>query len=455
MSPWQWLIIFLIGIVGAVVLWSIFWRVFVNPAPPDFSGLLDPTQGPPTATHTATPAPTATPAATATELPAILATAPTALPTETATPPITAQVDDNGIGLNMRAGPDPTQPIVARLLPLTPLTVLGRNADSTWLFVTNGTAQGWVVVDFVTLSGGLGDVPLVTATPTDSAPASVTDSPASTPTGDAPTLTPLPPSPVDSGDYPYILGVSPHAHEIFLAGQQQGNRPDVFSKVGDSITATDNFLIPVGNGQYDLSDYGYLKPVIDYFTATEARHGNSFVNDSLSANPGWASWTPINFHATHDPVCTEGELPIACELRVVKPSIVLIMLGTNDIDDSNISPAIYERQMRQIIEICINAGVIPLVSTIPNYHRDTAPRGLVFNDILIKLTTEYDIPLWDYHAALQNLPNDGLSSDGVHPSVSPNGPASFTADSLQYGYNVRNLTALQALDALWREVIRQ
>jgi hypothetical protein len=375
------------------------------------------------------------------------------VPTATATPPITAQVDDNGIGLNMRAGPAPTEALVARLLPLTPLTVLGKNADGSWLLVSDGTNQGWVLAAVVTVNGSLGAVPVATATTPEAA---ATEAGSPTPANISFTLTPLPTSPVDNGDYPYILGISNHAHDIYLDGQAKGNRADVFSKVGDSITATDNFLIPIGSGTYDLADYGYLKPVIDYFSSTPARHGNSFVNDSLSANPGWASWTPINFHAADDSVCNDGELPIDCELRLVKPSVVLIMLGTNDVPDvNNISPKVYERQMRQIIEACINAGAIPVVSTLPAYHRPTADRVAVFNDILTKLTDEYDIPLWDYHAALLGLPNDGLSSDGVHPSVAPAGPASFTTDSLQYGYNVRNLTALQALDAIWREVIRQ
>jgi hypothetical protein len=47
------------------------------------------------------------------------------------------------------------------------------------------------------------------------------------------------------------------------------------------------------------------------------------------------------------------------------------------------------------------------------------------------------------------LPNEGLGPDGIHPSAAPDS-ADFTADSLQFGYTVRNLTALQALDALWR-----
>ncbi len=451
----QLIIIAVVGLVGAGVLWAVFWRVFVNPAPPDFSSLLATATQPPltfTPSATARPPVTATPVPTATELPAVLATAPTALPTETATPPVTALVADNGIGLNMRAGPDPAQPIVARLLPKTSLMVIGRNADSTWLLVTTTTgAQGWVAADFVDVSGTVGSVPVVTVTaaPTDSATTA-------TPTPSGPTETPVPPSPVDNGDYPYILGISDRVREIFQAGQQLGNRADVFSKVGDSITANDSFLIPFGSGGYALADYAYLQPVIDYFAADTARSGNSFVNDSLSAYPGWSSWTPINFHAARTPICTAGEIPIDCELRVVKPSIALIMLGTNDVPDvDHISTTVYERQMRQIIEACINAGVIPVVSTIPPFHRPTADRVGVFNQILVKLTDEYDIPLWNYWAALQGLPNDGLSSDGVHPSISPNGSGNFSAEALQYGMNVRNLTALQALDAVWREVIRQ
>jgi hypothetical protein len=50
---------------------------------------------------------------------------------------------------------------------------------------------------------------------------------------------------------------------------------------------------------------------------------------------------------------------------------------------------------------------------------------------------------------LVSLPNRGLSSDGVHPSVGP-ASADFTPANLQYGMTARNLTTLQALDAVWR-----
>jgi len=43
----------------------------------------------------------------------------------------------------------------------------------------------------------------------------------------------------------------------------------------------------------------------------------------------------------------------------------------------------------------------------------------------------------------------------LHPSVNPaTGEAGiFTPGELRYGYNMRNLTALQVLDAIWRNVL--
>ncbi len=265
----------------------------------------------------------------------------------------------------------------------------------------------------------------------------------------------MPPSPADSGDYPYITGITEHAREIFLTGQQLGSRANVFSKVGDSITVNENFLIPFGIGNYNLGEYAYLQAVIDYFSVATARTGNSFANISLSADPGWSSWTAINGYAADESICLPGEMPIACELRMVKPSVALIMLGTNDVPDTdNVTPSAYERQMRKVIETTINMGVIPVISTLPEFHRPSGYRAALFNEAVVKLADEYDIPLWNYWAALQNLPNDGLSSDGVHPSVASTSATDFSPEGLKYGMNMRNLTALQALDAVWRYVLR-
>ncbi|MBP6835339.1 MAG: hypothetical protein KA978_31430, partial [Deltaproteobacteria bacterium] len=64
------------------------------------------------------------------------------------------------------------------------------------------------------------------------------------------------------------------------------------------------------------------------------------------------------------------------------------------------------------------------------------------------------VPLLDYWAALQTLPSHGVSPDRIHPSVYVTGgstePAYFTEAGLRYGYNMRNLTAIQMLDRMRR-----
>jgi LysM repeat protein len=259
--------------------------------------------------------------------------------------------------------------------------------------------------------------------------------------------------------YRSISGISEHAHQIFLYGQTLGNRANTFSKVGDSITLGFNyvikepaFLYPIGKDNYNLEGYSGLQPVVDFYLPAMAQDGNPFVHTSLAAKGGWSAGSVIDPHVTN-PNCNVGEAPLDCEYRVVKPSVALIMLGTNDVRTT--PPDAYERYLRKIIETSIGKGIIPVVSTIPALHRDwAAGRVEPLNQVILKLAQEYDVPLWDYAAALRGLPNDGLSLDGVHPSVPPNGrPADFTAENLKYGYTVRNLTALQVLDAIWRSAL--
>jgi hypothetical protein len=107
--------------------------------------------------------------------------------------------------------------------------------------------------------------------------------------------------------------------------------------------------------------------------------------------------------------------------------------------------------MRRIIETSIEMGIIPVVSTLPDYFSEEA-KVREMNDVIIRLAGEYRVPLWDYWTSLSSFPKRGLSVDGVHPSWAV--PADFTPDYLYYGMTNRNLTALQALDAIWRLAIR-
>jgi hypothetical protein len=227
-----------------------------------------------------------------------------------------------------------------------------------------------------------------------------------------------------------------------------GNRANVFSKVGDSITVSNAFLKPFSEGNYNLRDYAYLQPVIDYYLVETARDNNSFANASLAAKGGWSVWHEFDADSADSSACLPGETPLVCEYRVVRPAVALILLGTNDV--LTMSTGRYEEFMRRVIETSIDMGVIPVVSTLPDYYSEEA-KVRAMNEIIVRLSREYQVPLWDYWASLQPYPKRGLSIDGVHPSWAV--PADFTPDYLHYGLTNRNLTALQALDTLWRLVI--
>ena len=97
----------------------------------------------------------------------------------------------------------------------------------------------------------------------------------------------------------------------------------------------------------------------------------------------------------------------------------------------------------------IDAGARLLRHLLEKYEGRVAE----FNGYIVAIAQENDLPVWNFWRALQGLPNQGLGSDGVHPSVAPDA-ADFTPANLQYGNTVRNLTALQLLDALWRGVMQ-
>ena len=340
-----------------------------------------------------------------------------------------AYVVAEGQGVRLRALPSVNSEVLGTLPEQTTLQIIGRVQDNSWLQVqlANGS-EGWVFAQYVKLNIGLDAVaiPEVAFQPTPTAA---------------------------GGNYASVSGVTSNSVQIFLRGQSLGNRPNVFAKVGDSITATWPYLYPIGWGDYSLRSYSHLQGAINYFIRTRAIDANSFASHSASAHGGWATTTVLDPSMAEAHLCNPGEMPLVCEYRLVKPSVALIMLGSND---QWTDPAIFEANLHQIVQISIDMGVIPAISTIPPTNLNWADKVPVMNQIITNTARQYDVPLWDFYSAMLPLPNQGLSSDGVHPSVPPAGDraaADFSAENLQYGFTVRNLMALQMLDAIWRQVI--
>ncbi len=312
----------------------------------------------------------------------------------------------------------------AFLDPETPLKLLGKTRDSQWLQVQAADgANGWVVVQFVEIYISLDAIPITT---------------------DMRALS--------AGGYSLTSAVARNVRFIYELGQLLGNQSNVFSKVGDSITVASHMLQPISSGFYNLGDYQYLQSVIDHFMSGKARDGDPFSNVSVAAGVGWTSAAVIDPQYADPNWCDRGEIPLTCEYRLSRPSIALIMFGTND--TAHLTPATYEYNLSQIVEISVEKGVIPVLSTIPvrQGYEDESAR---LNEMVIKVSRQYDIPLWDYGAAMQSAPNLGLDIDGVHPSIPANGfkgAADFRASNLYSGYVIRNLTALQMLDMIWEAV---
>jgi hypothetical protein len=306
------------------------------------------------------------------------------------------------------------------------VTIIGRTADSTWAqVILSNSRQGWVSVRFIDLGGADLNTMPVTGVAVDA------------------TLTPT----YAVGEPRVVSGITAHSREIFLKGQKLGNRANAFSRVGDSITASPLFLTPFGSAQYDLGDYSnQLSSVVDYFAG-------SFANPSLAAGNGWGADRIIQPGYSNPGFCG-NDTPLVCEYKHTKPSVALIMIGTNDA--GGVEPAVYAANLRQIVEVSIDMGVIPVLSTLPPKHLDAWNNARIdqWNDIIRATARQHDIPLLDYWYALQKAPNQGISADGVHPSIPPGGTSGYlTGPNLGYGFTVRNLTALQMLDALWHQVL--
>ena len=73
------------------------------------------------------------------------------------------------------------------------------------------------------------------------------------------------------------------------------------------------------------------------------------------------------------------------------------------------------------------------------------------HNITAKIAAEFNVPLWNLWKPMSQLPNNGLRQGDVHPTFNDVSLCNFAGDDLEnYGWTVRNLSALKALDRVWR-----
>ena len=211
--------------------------------------------------------------------------------------------------------------------------------------------------------------------------------------------------------------------------------PAAFIKVGDCGSATDWYLMDFDRGAdfYSLGEYSALQGVIEQFTG-------SFERRSAAAEDGFRASSILSEFWADPEECVYGETPLSCEMRIMNPSIALITMGTNDVTKIEA----FEPGLRRILDELIAAGIVPVLAT----KADNLEGDHSVNELIVSVALEYDLPVWNFWAALQGLPDGGLQEDGAHLTFAAN----YFNDPkvMENGWPVRNLTALQVLDAVWR-----
>ena len=247
-----------------------------------------------------------------------------------------------------------------------------------------------------------------------------------------PTLISLALNAEDWTSWPIVPELSPQMLDVYAKGLELGRDPRVVSVVGDCESASDWFLKDFSKGEryYKLGEYASLQKTIDYFNP-------SLGYQSYAAFRG-ATATTVLTSLWADPKMCDDETPLACEYRVHNPAFAFIALGTNDVH----KPEQFEKRLRQIIQYSLDQGIVPILVT----KADNVEGDESINLTIAQLAVEYGVPVWNFWAAVQELPDQGLQEDGVHLTFASNDFSD--PEKLQRAWPVRNLTALQVLEAL-------
>ena len=261
------------------------------------------------------------------------------------------------------------------------------------------------------------------------------------PVADTPTA-----SASDWQSLPIIPEVSPEMIAVYQRGLERGRKPNRFSKIGDCQNITTYYLAMFDSGSYKLGDqYAYLQPTIDYFKG-------SWWRQSLAVKGGMNVAAVQNVMWADPKQCKTGETPLQCELRVYNPSFAIISMEESWAG----SISNYDFYMRKIVEYTLSLDIVPILAT----RAETPTQERQINATVAKIAADYHLPLWNFWAATANMPNNGIIiGDGFHLTGKDEIPEvrSHFDDpaNLLFAWTQRNLTALQAIDAVFHGVTGQ
>jgi len=185
-------------------------------------------------------------------------------------------------------------------------------------------------------------------------------------------------------------------------------------------------------GEFSLGEYTYLQPTIDYYQG-------SYSHVSVAVKGGFNVAAILSPLRANRNVCNANESPLDCELRLWKPSVVFVSMETWWSEKPEEE---YDKYMRRVIERILETGAVPIIAT----KADDLEGHNKINTTIAQIAYDYDIPMWNFWAAVQPLPSHGLSPDGFHLTFARN--FFDDRDRMLSAWPWRNLTALQTLDVV-------
>ena len=226
---------------------------------------------------------------------------------------------------------------------------------------------------------------------------------------------------------PVIPAINPNISEIYQKGQLLGNDPYAFSIFGDCQSRPDEFF---GVYETDPAVYSSLSPdlqqTVDNFTGSFNRESPTSQDGTTPGGLLWPEWHRGDYG------CSLAETPVDCELRIHRPSFVLIQIGTH-FESRN------TEYLRTIITQLLDAGVVPILAT----KADNRELDNRINRDMALLSAEFDLPLWNFWAVLTGLPDRGLY---VKEGREEQGAVYLNTEASE----LHRTTGLIMLDSVWR-----
>jgi hypothetical protein len=154
-------------------------------------------------------------------------------------------------------------------------------------------------------------------------------------------------------------------------------------------------------------------------------------------------------------------LPALCQLlETYRPQLVVLMIGTNDVNAGR-AVAAYRADLERAVDLLLGQGIVCIISTLPPHPAQQA-LAKSYNDAIRAVARAREMPLIDYEQEiLQRRPKDWngtlLQRNDVHPTAEQGGTSAAsepTPENLRNsGYLLRGWLSVQKIGEVKRTVL--